>query len=388
MKKIKLGVVGLGHRGRFMYKLACENFDGVEATAACDILPRNWYEKQWGLDKSMSELFPNTAFYENYDEMLEKAGLDAVVVETGADIHASFCVKALKKNIHVLTDIPVVASLVEADELWKAAEKSTATITVGANPNMQKFVVMLNEFHKTGRLGKPYYMEAEYIHWFYPNSEMDVMLNENGDWRKLLTPVRYCTHSLGPLLTVLDEEIRTATCFVTGQHGPREDCPEGNERPDMTSAIFQTATGVTIRFLRNARCRADCQGHAYRVFGTQGYMEKEERMGKAAIRFNSELDFNKNLQEVGGEACPPEYAGNKKITPEMHGGVDFVLFDKFFKALRGEAENPVTLKEGLAMTIPGIYAERSQKNGSVTLKVFYPWDKEWADEIKKEKGNL
>ena len=98
-KKIRLGVVGLGHRGRFMFKLACENFEQVEAAAACDILPRNWYEKCWGLDKPMAEMFPNAAFYESYDEMLEKAELDAVFVETGADIHASFCVKALKKNI-------------------------------------------------------------------------------------------------------------------------------------------------------------------------------------------------------------------------------------------------------------------------------------------------
>lgn len=385
MKKIKLGVVGLGHRGRFMYKLACENFEGVEATAACDILPRNWYEKRWGLDKAMCEYFPNTTFYESYDEMLEKAGLDAVVVETGADIHADFCIKALKKNIHVLTDIPVVANLIEADRLWKAAKESKSIIAVGANPNMQKFVSMLTEFHKTGRLGNPYYMEAEYIHWFYPSTDMSKMLNENGDWRKLLIPVRYCTHSLGPLLTVLNEDIRTATCFVTGQHGPKEEYDEGPEiKPDMTCAIFQTASGVTIRFLRNSRCRADCQGHTYRVFGSQGYMEREVRSDKEVIRFNSELDFNKKLQEVSGEFCPPEYANDKKIVPEMHGGLDYVLFDKFFKALFNGDPVPVTLKEGLAMTIPGIYAEKSMKNGSSMVKVYYPWDEEWEEEIKKE----
>ena len=384
MKKLKFGVVGLGHRGRFMYKLACENFDCVEATAACDILPRNWYEKRWGLEKSMSELFPNTTFYESYDEMLDKAGLDVVIVETGADIHAEFCIKALERNINVLTDIPVVANLIEADNLWKASKKSKAKIVVGANPNMQKFVYMLKEFYKTGRLGNPYYMEAEYIHWGYPNSEMSKMLNENGDWRKLLIPVRYCTHSLGPLLTVLKEDITTATCFVTGQHGPKEQYVNST-KPDMTCAVFQTASGVTIRFLRNSRCRADCQGHSYRVFGSEGYMEREVRGGKEVIRFNSELDFNKSLQEVGGEYLPPEYANEKKITLEMHGGLDFALMDKFIKCLTENAPEPVTLKEGLAMTIPGIFAEKSMKNGSTTVNVYYPWDKEWEEIIKNEK---
>ena len=42
----------------------------------------------------------------DYDKMLEEVKLDAIIVETGADIHAEFCAKAVEKNINVLTDIP------------------------------------------------------------------------------------------------------------------------------------------------------------------------------------------------------------------------------------------------------------------------------------------
>ena len=138
MKKFRFACVGLGHRGREMTKLASV-FDCVEVAACCDIKPSNWYETQWLSDKPLSEMFPDAKFYESYDEMLEKEQLDIVMVETGADIHAAFCIKALEKNINVLTDIPVVASLKEAEDLWKAAEKSTAVISVGANPNAGRF---------------------------------------------------------------------------------------------------------------------------------------------------------------------------------------------------------------------------------------------------------
>ena len=67
-----------------------------------------------------------------------------------------------------MTDIPVVASLEEAERLWRCAEKSQAMISVGANPNEQKFTVLLKDFYKKGLLGKPYCMEAEYIHWSLP----------------------------------------------------------------------------------------------------------------------------------------------------------------------------------------------------------------------------
>lgn len=163
-EKIRVGVVGLGHRGREMFKLAAKGFDFVVPAAACDLKPENWYEQQWLSDAPLSEMFPDAVFYNDYEEMLQKANLDLVLVETGADIHADFCCKALEYNLNVMTDIPVVASLEEAERLWKAAEKSTAMISVGANPNEQKFTVMLRDFHSKGLLGKPYCMEAEYIH--------------------------------------------------------------------------------------------------------------------------------------------------------------------------------------------------------------------------------
>ena len=58
-KKIRVGVVGLGHRGRHMFKLSADGFDFVVPAAACDIKPSNWYEKQWLSDKAFSEYFPS-----------------------------------------------------------------------------------------------------------------------------------------------------------------------------------------------------------------------------------------------------------------------------------------------------------------------------------------
>ena len=379
MKKIRLGVVGLGHRGRLMFKLAAEGFDNVIPAAACDILPHNWYEKQWLIDDALCNIFPETEFYEDYDEMLEKANLDAVIVETGADIHAEFCIKALEKNINVLSDIPNVANLQEAEDLWKAAQKSTAIISTGANPNEQKFTVMLKEFYKKGLLGKPYYMEAEYIHWALWKSVEKVHLNENGDWRKLLIPIRYCTHSLGPLLTVLDEELRTVSCVGTGEHA--DDYPEDRpmKKDDMMCAQFQTDSGVVIRFMKNGRCRAKIGQHNYRVFGTEGYMERIDRFNKPVIRYNSMKELDTELKEISGEFMPPEYDDNPKATG--HGGMDYALLDHFFKALLNGEPAPISLKEGLAMTLPGIYAEESAKRGGELIRMRYPWDDDWKIEI-------
>lgn len=374
MEKIRFGVVGLGHRGREMLKLAAM-FDCIIPVAACDILKRNFYETQWLSDEPLAKTFPDMLFFEDYDKMLEEANLDLVLVETGADIHAEFCCKALRKNINVFSDIPNVASLAEAKELWEAAQQSSAIIGTGANPNEQKFAVLLRDFHRDGLLGNPYCMEAEYIHWSIPKSETSIHLNENGNWRRLLCPIRYCTHSLGPLLAILDEELRYVSAFGTGKHSPE------SIKDDMQCAQFRTESGVVVRLMRNGRCRAKIGHHNYRVFGTEGYMERIERFDKPVIRYNSMKAQDTELQEIGGEFMPPEYANNEIAQKAGHGGMDYALFDHFFKALLAGEPAPIDLRAGLAMTLPGIYAEESIKRGGAVIEMKYPWDEDFTTEI-------
>jgi len=379
MKQLRVSVVGLGHRGRQMAKLAAE-FDYVTLAAVCDIRPHNWYETQWLSSMPLAEMFPHTAFYEDYDRMLTEEKPDAVIVETGADIHAEFCIKALAHNIHVLTDIPSVANLKEAEAVWQASLKSSGKIFTGANPNYQKFTVLLNEFYRKGLLGKPYCMEAEYIHWGLPNSEERIHLRENGNWRTRLSPIRYCTHSLGPLLTLLDEELRKVSCFGTGRHAPKSEYADyGPDISDMMCANFQTPSGVVVRLMRNKRCRADIGHHSYRVFGTEGYMERIERNDKPVIRYNSTKELDTSLKEISGELMPPAYANNPKATG--HGGVDYAMLDNFFMAIGEGKGSPVTLKEGLAMTLPGIYADESARRGGEVIPIRYPWDDDWTAEF-------
>lgn len=378
MAKIKIGIVGFGHRGRGLAKEVALFDDKAVLAAACDIRPHNWYETQWLSDKPMAEMFPDAAFYEDYDKMLDEAGLDAVIVETGADIHAEFCAKALRKNINVLTDIPVVASLKEAEDLWEASKETNAKIFVGSNPNYQKLVVLLKDFYNNGLLGKAYCLEAEYIHWHYPPN---THLAENGDWRKLLCPIRYCTHSLGPLLTVVEDDIKKVSCFGTGMHADPSEYSAPKD--DMQCAQFQTESGVVLRVMRNGRCRAKIGCHNYRIFGTQGYMEKIDRYNKPAIRWNSMKELDKELKETTGEYMPPAYANNPKASAADHGGVDYVMMDHFIMALEGNPKaEPISLRAGLAMTLPGIYAEESAKRGGEILTVRYPWEEDWTCEFK------
>ena len=149
----------------------------------------------------------------------------------------------------------------------------------------------------------------------------------------------------------------------------------------MQCAQFQTESGIVLRLLRNGRCRAKIGHHNYRVFGTEGYMERIERFDKPVICYNSMKSPDPELQEISGEFMPPEYANDEKAKKAGHGGMDYALLDHFFKALLAGEPAPIDLKAGLEMTLPGIYAEESIKRGGELIDVKYPWDDDFSTEF-------
>ena len=299
-------------------------------------------------------------------------------METGADVHADFCIKALNRNINVFSDIPSVATLDEANRLWIAEQNSKAKLMTGANPNEWGFINTLVDLYNKGLLGEPYYMEAEYIHATRNPAATNPLL-VHSPWRKTLVPIRYCTHSLGPLLRIMKEVLRYAICVGTGTH-----IDPNSGKDDMQAALFQTESGVTIRLLRNGRCRAFFGHHSYRVFGTKGYFERIDSRGNTppVVRFRSdELYGADTLTELPIDMMPHEYAGNPAATG--HGGADYALLDHLFKAFQnGDPEFPISLRAGLCMTLPGIYAAKSAQLGGQKLTIHYPWEPEFAADIQ------
>ena len=60
--------------------------------------------------------------------------------------------------------------------------------------------------------------------------------------------------------------------------------------------------------------------------------------------------------------------------------MDYAMLDDFFKAFR-EGKPAISLKAGLEMTLPGIYAEESARRGGEVINMYYPWDKQWKTTI-------
>lgn len=380
MDKIRLAVVGLGHRGRAMFQWVSRGIDGIIPVAACDLNPDMFYKDvtffYGGHMLPLKDEMPDARFYDDYDKMLNKEKLDVVMVETPAACHAGFCAKALAEGINVYSDIPTISSLAEAAMLWQVVNESDKMLMTGATTLGWGFVLSMQDLYKQGLLGKPYYLEAEYIHdgrkmW------------EETPWRKGNFPITYCTHSLGPLLSIMEEDLRIVSCVDTGSH-----VTEFPECHDLMTAHFTTDSNVVVRLTRSGINNCTTGHHSYRVFGTEGYFEhlssRSPQSPKTSFSSNK-LYGAREFTEIPIGFMPHEVKERQGKNPHAafgHGGADSYLWQLFADALRrGDKIAPVTFREGLRITIPGIFAVESAKRGGEVMKIKYPWDSDFKNGI-------
>ena len=116
MEKIKVGCVGLGPRGRYLYTALLEN-ENVQPCAVCDIDPealkiaQKLFDEKYGAD--------SIRYFASYEEFLQ-SDVEAIIVATGVDTHADLAVAALNAGKHVLCEIPNINSLEDAGKLLRA----------------------------------------------------------------------------------------------------------------------------------------------------------------------------------------------------------------------------------------------------------------------------
>jgi len=369
-KDIRVGVVGYGNtkmdgRGRFLLKLATEHIEGVKAVGICDINPES-------LELARKE-FPSAMLTDNFDMLLEESSMDALLIETPAPLHAQFAIKALAHDINILSDIPCVGTIEEGWSLWEAQKKSNAFYMTGANANFPGWIDTALDLKKKGLLGEPFYVQTAYIHDCRP-------LWEATPWRKTGVPILYCTHSLGPVLKLIDEDLISVSCMDTGSHINKQ---EGQH--DAMTAIFRTPSNIVVHlltsFINNTPIGSQ---HTYRFFTTKGAFERtlayptfqstEHAADQRTLFYTTELYGYKNWIELPIDGhTRPEYASKKQLG---HGGIDYVMLERFFNAVRTKGPSPISLREGLRMTLPGIYAYQSAQKGGELVKIRYPWEEE------------
>jgi len=358
-KVIKLGVVGCG-RG-FSVAAQVAGDPDVKITALCDINPDamnyayDYYTKNFkieGIEK-----------YADFDEMLEKADLDAVVVATGADCHVPYAIKAMDAGLHVISEIPAVHSIEEAKQL-RAAVKSHPELKymMAENCCFWAFIQGWKTMYENGSFGDIVYAESEYLH-SRPQDECRPYVNDK--WRAHIHAINYLTHNLGPLLSLMDDRCVSVTCFESDiKYNPYK------EAPSTGVALFKTAKGALIRILICFGAHVGFD-HNFTLMGTKGMIETDRN------KICYEANCFAKLAEIPGSIdkkfeipLTTAYRGEYgEMDTGGHGGADVKMMRAFIDSIHNDTKPPIDVDLAINMSICGILAEKSAANGGSALDI-------------------
>ncbi len=364
-EKLNVGIVGAAGRGG-SFRAGFEA-NGARIHAVCDI-------NKDELDKCADRLGADEK-YTDYNEMLEKSDLDAVVIGTPMHFHVPQSVEALRRNIHVMCEVTAGVSIDECRKLVEAAKRSKAIYMMAENYCYTRQNVLIGELVRRGLFGDVYYAEGEYLH------ELKA-LNEITKWRRRwqtgVEGVTYGTHSLGPILQWMPGDRVVKVCCQGSGHHYKD--PRGeNYHEDTAVMLCKTAKGALIKI------RVDMisdRPHAmmnYQLQGTDGVYESNRfghTGGKIWLRKLSEKQEWTDIENIPEEYMPDMWRNPPaEALKAGHGGGDFFEIFDFVSAARGSARCPIGIHEAMDFTLPGLVSQQSILRGGEWMDV--PDSRDW-----------
>lgn len=352
--KWRVGLVGIG-RGSGYGRLLCEE-PRCDVVACCDQNPESL--ERFGKTLALGD----EGLFTDYEEFLN-CGLDIVFLGTPIPVHAEQTVKAVEAGCHVLSEVTASDTLEGCGQIVEAVRRTGRSYMLAENCIYWHFVSQWQDMVQAGDLGRVLYAECEYLH---PIPQLIYDKQAGADrWRANRAPLHYCSHSLGPILTITgDRVVRACGLGKTRYLLPEV---EGAGGIDLQVALFQTEQGMTIKMLRTSLMPREPHIHYYSLYGTKGYLETDRRGPKGPG-----LKYVQGESPVTGEDI--DVPLSNPDLPESaraggHGTAEYSLLQAFLGALEQGTRMPIDEVRAMDLTVPGIVAHESSKRDGEWLEV-------------------
>src|SRR3989344_3067942 len=142
MKKIKVGVIGVGNMGKNHARVY---FEIANLVAVSDINEKAGWE--------VAGKF-NAKFYKDYRQMINEESLDAISIAVPTFLHKQVATYCLEKKIPILLEKPIAENLSDAKKIFKLSQKYQTLLLVGHVERFNPAILKLKKIIDKGELGK------------------------------------------------------------------------------------------------------------------------------------------------------------------------------------------------------------------------------------------
>lgn len=156
MKKIKIGIVGLGRLGKKYAENIAFQIRNAELVAVCSVSTE---ELAWA-----KETIGVKHLYTDYEEMLQLKELEAVFIVSPTNMHAEHLLKALAAGLHVFSEKPLAVSVADCLKVENAILKyPNQTAVVGFVRRFDPSYRYAKEKVDAGVIGKPFLVRSQTV---------------------------------------------------------------------------------------------------------------------------------------------------------------------------------------------------------------------------------
>jgi predicted dehydrogenase len=143
--QINVGMIGMGIMG-FNNAEVTSTIPGVKIVAACDL-----YNGR--LERSKEVLGNNLFTTRDYQEILDRKDIDAVIISTSDHWHDRIAIEAMNKGKHVYLEKPMVHKLEEGQAVIDTHKKTGKVLEVGSQRVSSVVTQKTKELYESGVIG-------------------------------------------------------------------------------------------------------------------------------------------------------------------------------------------------------------------------------------------
>lgn len=378
-KAVKLGVIGLGGRGRGLLSLLLD-MDDVEITAVCDK-----YEErlQLGLELVEKAGRPSAEGYTDYKRLLAREDLQGVIIATTWITHAEIAVAAMKAGKYAGIEVGGAASLEECWELVRTSEQTGIPCMLLENCCYGRDELAVMNIVKQGLLGELIHCQCGYEHDLRDEVALGEQtkhnryrnyLNRNGE----LYPI----HGLGPVSKTLNinrgNRLLTLTSMSSKARGIKQWAAEkfGENDPlaktefaqgDIVTTMIKCAGGETIHIIHDTTLPRP-YSRAGRVQGTKGLWMED----------NNSIHIEGRSPAHAWEPFPPYREQYEhpiwKAYLEVgvrggHDGMDYLVLRAFAESVMNRTQTPIDVYDTAVWMAITALSEESVALGSAPVAI-------------------
>ena len=343
MKKINVGVIGLGPRGLGLIRtmLVCEECNIV---ALCDVYTDRLEEGQKIVAKKQEN---SPTLYQNYKDLIKDTNVDAVVIASAWEMHTRMAVESMKAGKYTAVEVAGAYDIEDCWQLVRTYEETGTPIMLLENCCFDRFELLCTSLVRAGLLGKVLYCQGSYAHELR-GEILGGNVNRHYRLRNYMNRncENYPTHELGPIAKLLNitrgNKLISLTSVSTKGGVGLETYAASDKNPDPSlngSAFAQgdivvtniTCAGGEVITLRLDTTLPRSYSREFVIRGTKGFCNQDANMVMLEADQNMHKYFDPaktvethlNCAEQYNEYLPDIW---RNISPEEkalgHGGMD------------------------------------------------------------------